>query len=401
MKPPDHAAGPAPVAHRTVITLIILTTGIGPFTLNVPLPSMPGIAVALDASYGRVQLVLTLFLLALALGQFVYGPLSDRFGRRPVMIAGLAVFLLGSLICAAAPTVEILLAGRFVQGFGGCAGMVLGRAMLRDLYGRDRAASLLGYVTMAMVAAPMIAPALGGFLDELFDWRAGFVMVTAVGATLLAVTAMHLPETHHERMASAGILGLLRGSKRLLTMPAFLAHGTVMAFTSGMFFSFLAGAPYIVVTLMGRSPAEYGLWFAANAACYMLANFLSGRYAGRVGVGPLMRYGSSLNMIGIALLIAAAWLAPFTPASIFVPMMVIALGNGLVLPSVIAAAVSARPDLAGAASGLSGGLQMGLAAAVTVLVAVNLDETATPMIAVMTGCGVIAALGYLASRRYL
>lgn len=401
MRPLEHPPGEVAIPHRTIFALIVLTTGLGPFSLNVPLPSMPNIAGTLDASYGVVQLVLTFYLLALAAGQFVYGPLSDRFGRRPVMIGGLMVFLAGTAVCAAAPNVETLLAGRFIQGFGGCAGMVLGRAMLRDLYGRDRAASLLGYVTMAMVAAPMIAPALGGAVDEVSGWRTGFAVVAIAGAALLAATVLRLPETHGEPLSAGGLVGLLRGCRVLMATPAFLAHSVIMAFTSAIFFSFLAGAPYIVVTLMARSPAEYGLWFAINAGGYMLGNFLSGRYAGRVGIAPLMRVGTVLNLIGLALMIGAAFLAPFTPPAIFLPMMVVALGNGLVLPSVIAAAVSVRPDYAGAASGLSGAFQMGLAALVTVIIAAQLGETAAPMITAMTVCGIVGALGYLVARRYI
>lgn len=266
MRQMDQPPGAAPVGQRIIIALVVLTTALGPFSLNLPLPSMPTIAAGFDVPYSRVQLVLTLFLLALALGQFVYGPLSDRFGRRPVLVAGLGVYVVGSLVCAVAPNADILLVGRFIQGFGGCAGMVIGRAMISDLYGRDRAASLIGYVTMAMVAAPMIAPALGGILDELVGWRAGFVVMAALGIVLLAVTAARLPETHQERLAFAGVAALVRGCGQLMATPVFLVHGTIMAFTSATFFSFLAGAPFVVVSLMGRSPAEYGLWFAFSAA---------------------------------------------------------------------------------------------------------------------------------------
>lgn len=399
MKPLNRPLEISATGQRTVIVLIVLTTGLAPFSMNVPLPSMPTIAAGLESTYGQVQFILTLYLVALALGQFVYGPLSDRFGRRPVLLVGLGVFILGSLACAAAPSVELLWAGRFVQGFGACAGLVLGRAMLSDLYGRDRAASLIGYVTMAMVVAPMIAPALGGILDELVGWRAGFLTVAAIGVLLLAVAAARLPETHSERLVSAGMFALLRGCRRLLATPAFVAFSAVIAFTSAIFFSFLAGAPYVVVELMGRSPAEYGLWFALTAVTYMLGNFLSGRHASQLGTEWLIRRGTIVGLLGIATLLAGLTLAPFQPAVIFLPMAIIAFGNGLVLPGAIASAVTVRPDLAGAASGLSGGLQMGVAAAATVLVAINLEATATPMAVAMAVSALVATVAHLATPR--
>ena len=399
MKPPDRPAMTRGT-ERTIIALIILTTALGPFTMNVPLPSMPTIAGALDSSYDRVQLILTLYLLALAVGQIVYGPLSDRFGRRPVLLAGLAVYVIGSLASAAATSVGLLLAARFVQGVGGCAGLVLGRAMLADLYGRNRAASLIAYVTMAMVAAPMIAPALGGLMEELFSWRAAFASVGIIGVVLLAATAILLPETHGERAAGPGASSLLWGSRRLLAAPDFLVVASLAAFSSAMYFAFLAGAPHVVIELMGRSPAEFGLWFAGPAALYMLGNFLSGHYATRLGTAPLIRYGTLLALLGAAILVGGTLYAPFGPATIFLPMAIIALGNGLVLPNAIATAVTARPDLSGAASGLTGALQMGLGAAATIIVAAFLRDSTAPMVVVMTACGVIAAIFYLASKRY-
>lgn len=402
MKPPFDPPTPPPVrAARTTIVLIVLTSGIGPFALNMPLPSMPSIAAALDTSYGRAQLVLTLFFVALAVGQFIYGPLSDRIGRRPAMIAGLLVFVAGSAISAAASDIDMLLAGRVIQGLGGCAGMVLGRAMLSDLYGRDRAASLIGYVTVAVIAAPMIAPALGGLLDQVAGWRTVFAVLGALGLVLLAATAALLPETRPERHAAGeGAGALLLDCLSLLATPAFVAFGVVMMFTSAMFFSFLAGAPYVVVELMGRGPIEYGLWHTLTAMAYMLGNFISGRHAGRAGAAPLMRWGTILLVLGSALLVASVAFAPLVPPALFLPMMIVTFSHGLLLPSAIASAITVRPDLAGAASGLSGALQMGVSAVATVAVAGSLADTPAPMIVAIIVCGLASVGGYLAARRY-
>lgn len=243
------------------LLILVAVSAIGPLALNLFVPSMPGLQAAFGIPYATAQLTLTLYLIGLAAAQLIYGPLSDRFGRRPTLIAGLWLFVAGSLAAAVAPSIELLIAARMAQALGGAAGIVLARAIVRDLYGREKAASMIGYITMAWVLAPMIAPVVGGLLDQAFDWRAGFWLLAAAGVAVVLSCHVYLHETHHDRSLGGGWRGLLEGYRWLLRRPRFNAYALTTGFTSSVFFSFLAGAPYVMVEVLGRSPVEYGLWF--------------------------------------------------------------------------------------------------------------------------------------------
>lgn len=392
------AADAAQVADRPrpPIALLIALSAAGPFALNAAVPAMPAMARGLETSYGVIQLVLTLYLAAVAVAQLFLGPLSDRFGRRPVMIAGLGLFGLGTLVCAAAPSAIALIAGRIIQAAGGSAGLVLSRAIVRDLHGRDRSASLIGYITMAMVMAPMIAPAIGGYLAEFFGWRAIFWAMLGAALPLVLVTLRYLHETHQSEGAASSVSGFLAGGLTLLKLREFWGYSLNMGFASGMFFAFVAGAPFIVVEIMGRPASEYGLYFIATSTGYMFGNFLSGRFASRIGPQRMIVAGSCLALVGLSLL----WLFAGSghPISIFGPMAIIAVSNGLTLPSATASAISVRPQLAGAAAGFSGSFQIGIGAAMTLVVGTLQGATSLPMIAAMTACGILAILGFAMAR---
>ena len=330
--------------------------------LNIFVPSMPGLQATFGVSYATAQLTLTLYLIGTAVCQLFYGPLSDRFGRRPVLLAGQGLFVVGSLAAALAPTIEVLIAARAVQAIGGASGMVIGRAIVRDLYGREKSASVLGYITVAWVLAPMLAPTLGGYLDSLGGWAASFFFLTGVGALVWLAALAGLHETHRGRSGAARVSGLLLGFSRLLRAPKFMAYSLTLAFGSGVFFSFLAGAPYIMVVVLERSPLDYGLWFIVVSLGFMAGNALAGRYAERIGIDLMIGYGVTLTFLGTTtslILILAGYMSPL---SIFLPMILVALGNGLALPNGVAGAMSIDPALAGTAAGLAGFLQIGLGA---------------------------------------
>ena len=288
---------------RPGLFILIAMSAIGPIALNIFIPSMPGLQAAFGTDYATAQLTLTFYLVSLAVSQLFLGPISDRFGRRPVFLGGMVLYIAASLGCIFATSIETLIAGRVLQAAGGCAGIVLARAIIRDLYERDKAASLIGYVTMAMVVAPMIAPALGGVLDAWGGWRSGFYLVTVLGAVVLLMAWSRLHETHHNRTVSAGFARLARNCAALLREPVFMGFTLNSAFGSGVFFSFLAGAPYIVTALMGRTPAEYGVYFIIVSLGYMFGNFLSGRFAERAGVVRMIVSGSIISVLGLALLV--------------------------------------------------------------------------------------------------
>ena len=357
------------VGHQwRLLALLIAITSVGPLSLNILTPALPGLIVSFGADAGVVQLTLSLYLLGMAISQLVLGPLSDRFGRRPVMLAGLVLTVVASFAALATTSIAGLIVARTAQAFGATTGIVIGRAMIRDLYDRDRAASMIGWVTMAMVVAPMIAPLIGGSLDTALGWHAIFVFVGLFAAAVLAWTAIALPETRAVP-TGAGMTMLLREATVLLGDRSFLGYALVAAFNSAMFFTFIGGAPHVVVTVMHRSSAEYGVWFVILSLVYMAGNFAAGRWSAQYGVNAMIRAGVAVTVFGAAVGIAWVLIEPRGgPWVIFAPQMIIGFASGFMLPSAIAGAVSVRPEAAGAASGITGFMQMGLGAATSQLV---------------------------------
>jgi DHA1 family bicyclomycin/chloramphenicol resistance-like MFS transporter len=399
MSPPPDAV--KPVASLSFIVLLVAVAAVSPLGINMYLPSMPGMARALHVDFTTIQLTLSLYLAAMAVGQLVMGPLSDRFGRRPVLLGGLGIFVAGSLICLLAPTIGFLIFGRVVQATGGCAGITLSRAIVRDLYGRNQVASMIAYVTMGMAVAPMIAPTVGGMFETLYGWRASFAFLAAFGCIALVFAYWRLPETNRAR-GPAGPPGHLQMSYGILLRSGpFWSYTLTTSFVSAAFFAFLAGAPYVMIELMGRSPAEYGLYFAMVPSGYILGNFLTGRLAARLGPNRMILAGILATSAGVAAMAIIVATGFMHPTALFGPMFVIGMGNGLVLPSGIAGAVSVKPDVAGAAAGLTGSLQIGFGAVVAPIIGAALDRTVWPLIAIMGACAVLALVAFVPILRRL
>jgi len=378
-----------------LLTLLIAITAVGPLSLNILAPAMPGLIGTLGAGAGTVQLTLSLFLLGMAISQLVLGTLSDRFGRRPVMLAGLALTVVASFAALATTSITGLIVARTCQAFGATAGIVIGRAVVRDLYDRDRAASMIGWVTMAMVVAPMIAPLIGGALDTALGWHAIFAFVGLFAAAILVWASFQLPETR-KVATGEGFAHFLAASGSLLTDRAFLGYALVAAFNSAMFFTFIGGAPHVVVTIMHRSSAEYGIWFLVISLAYMAGNFAAGRWSAKYGVDVMIRAGVAVTVAGAAVGIIWVLLDPAGgPAVIMTPQMIIGFASGFMLPNALAGAVSVRPQAAGAAAGITGFMQMGLGAATSQLIGHLLDgaQTGLPLAAivlVLCACGLVA-----------
>ncbi len=374
--------------NRPGLAILIAVTAVGPMALNIFIPSMPGIQQVFETDYATVQLTLTLYLAATAIAQLLVGPLSDRFGRRPIVLGGMLLFTLASLGSLAATSIGALILARIVQAVGACTGMALSRAMVRDMHEQDAAASRMAYIMMAMVLAPMLAPALGGWLDVLFDWRASFVVLTLCGV-LVTVWAWHsLHETHFQLRSLPGPAGLVGDYLRLLRLPLFISYAGTLAFSSGMFFSFLAGAPYIMVNLMERSPGEYGLYFIMISLGYMSGNFLSGRLSQRLGGLRMIATGCGLALVGAGLLVTLS--DSMHPLALFGPMVLVTFSNGLTMPNATAGAVGVQPGMFGAASGLAGFLQISTGALATLVVGILQDGYARAMSLLILCSGLIA-----------
>ncbi|NQW09639.1 MAG: multidrug effflux MFS transporter [Alphaproteobacteria bacterium] len=376
------------------IWILIAATATGPLALNIFVPSMPGLVGTFDTDYATVQLGLTLYLISIAFAQLVYGPASDRFGRRPALLVGLAIYAGASALCALAWSIESLIAGRMLQAIGGCAGMVLGRAIVRDVYERDRAAGAIAVITMAMAVAPAVAPALGGYLDSAFGWRASFAVPALVGLMVLASASWRLTETNLTPIPSIDVMAMLRNYGSLLKSRAFLGYAGNTACSVGAFFSFLAGAPYVLIEILDRGPEEYGFYFVLISVGYMGGNFAASRLSTRFGVDRLIPVGVGVSMLGAITGVGCVIAGIVTPASVFLPMGLVAIGNGLSQPNGIAAAISVNPRIAGAASGLMGFGQMLAGAAFTQIVGFFQNETDHSAMAVMILIATVGSLSF-------
>ena len=324
---------------------------------------MPGLQNVFSAEYSSVQFTLSLYLAATAVAQPIIGLLSDRYGRRPVLLIGITVFALACLATPAASNIETVILLRVLQGAGGCAGIVLGRAIIRDLYERRQAASMIGYVTMAFAVAPMVAPLIGGLLQEQFGWSSIYWFIGLFALLCLVLAWFDVSETNEAPTARLGLRQMFRDFTALLADPAFLLFAAISTISSATFFSFLGGAPFVSEEILMLSPTVYGAWFALTAIGYSAGNFLSGRYAQQLGIHKMILYGSVLLCLPISLLIVLFGFGIANAASFFIPMFFMGLANGICLPSAIAGAISAKPEIAGAASGLSGSMQTGFGAA--------------------------------------
>ncbi len=392
---PDAPAKPTPTP--ILFALLIAMSAVGPLALNIFIPSMPGLQAHFGVSYGVVQFTLTLYLLGMAICQLFYGPLSDRFGRRPMVLVALAIFVAASLMAALATSIHVLIAARLLQAIGGAGGIVLARTIVRDLFDRERSASVIGYITMAFVLAPMVAPSIGGFLDTFASWRASFWLLAVLGGAVLAAAWMALPETNLERSTSASLVSAASFS-HLLGIRRFRGYTLTLALASSVFFSFLAGAPYVTIVLLERTPLEYGIWFLLISLGYMVGNFLTGRYSQAVGIDRMISIGNLLTCAGGLVCLVTALVGLLSPLTVFLPMALAAFGNGLTIPNGTAGAISVDQRMVGTAAGVSGFLQMGFGAAASQFVGTVQGVFPLTVFWFMAAASVLAALVHARNR---
>lgn len=379
--------------HPHVFTLI-MATALGALAMNIFLPSLPSMAVYFETDYAIAQLAVSLYLAATAVIQLLIGPMSDRFGRRPVMLGFMVLMLVATVAAIYAPTIELFLAARIVQA-SAIAGMVIGRAAIRDMVGMNEAASMIGYVTMGMTLAPMFGPLIGGYLDEAFGWQSSFWLTFAFGLVTLILVWFDLGETNAHK--SASMSAQFRGYPELFKSRRFWGYVLVAGFTSGSYFAYLGGSPFLASDHYALTPSEYGLFFALPAVGYVVGNFISGRYSVRMGVNRMMLSGGAVTAAGMAGA-ALVKLAGFDSAIAFFAFVTfVGLGNGITLPSANAGIVSVRPHLAGSASGLGGFMQIGIGATLSVLAGIVLSPGSGPMplIALMLTTALVGVIGSL------
>ncbi|WP_430464827.1 multidrug effflux MFS transporter [Tabrizicola sp.] len=338
-----------------VITLVLLA-GLSALTMNIFLPSLPGMATWFEVPYALMQLSVALYLALSAALQIVIGPISDRYGRRKVVLGSLILFLLATVGTLVSPNAETFLFFRMAQAVI-AAGMVLSRAIVRDMVPDAEAASMIGYVTMGMSLVPMIGPAIGGFLDAAFGWQANFTLLLLVGLGVTALVWADLGETSAPKDTS--FAAQIRQYPGLLTSRRFWGYCMAAAFSSGCFFAYLGGAPYVGTEVFGLSSQEIGLLFALTAIGYLIGNFLAGRFSVRLGLNRMILLGTLTTTVGLGVLTVLTLAGLSGPIVFFVLTVPMGIGNGLSLPNANAGILSVRPELAGTASGLGGAIMIG------------------------------------------
>ncbi len=363
------------MSHPHIITLV-MASALGPVSMNVFLPSLPTIARYFETDYAIVQLAVSLYLVATGLLQLAIGPLSDLYGRRPILLGCILIALIFTLAGIYAPTIEIFLAARILQSTA-IAGLVISRAAIRDVVETDEAASRIGYVTMAMTLGPMLGPVAGGYLAELYGWQATFWLVFGFGLVTFALVWFDMGETIHSR--GGGFVTQLLAYPELLRSRRFMGYALTSAFASGAFFSFLGGSPYLASQYYKMPESHYGYYFAFVAGGYVIGNFFSGRYSRHIGINPMTVAGGIAATMGMLVALALCLAGLTHPMAFYGPVIFIGIGNGLTMPNANAGLVSARPRLAGSASGLGGFIQIGGGALLSILAGHLLTPDSGPM----------------------
>lgn len=376
-----------------IITLVT-AAALGPLAMNVFLPSLPGITDYFGTTEATSQLSVSLYLTAVAVLQLVFGPLSDKFGRRPVILIAFCIMIVGTLICIFATTIEWFLAGRIIQA-SASAGLVLSRAIARDITQGTDAAVLIAYITMGMSLAPMIGPLIGGYLDEFYGWQASFYLTLGFGIFALSLAYFDLGETNKEKQNS--VKEQIAAYPELLRSRRFWGYAITAMFSSGAFFAFLGGGSLLADRVYGLSPSQYGFYFMFISLGYLLGNMISGRVTKRIGINQMILSGNIIVGLGLIASIIMILSGSTHPFAFFGFVFFVGLGNGMTLPSANAGVVNVRPNLAGSASGLAGSLQLGGGAILSVIAGytISAENGAAPLATMMLMTIVCASLATL------
>ena len=386
---------PVPRTPPRLITLTLLTA-LSALTLNMLLPSLPSMARDLAARESVTALAVSGYMLASAVFQLGLGPLSDRFGRRPIMLGALMIFCAASLGCMLAQDVAVLLACRVMQAVV-VAGTVVSSAVIRDLHSAIDSAAKLSLIASAMAVAPMLGPMLGGRLDVTLGWRSVFALYAGLGGALLVLAWADMGETRAPGLPPpkwGDWLDLLRSGR-------YWSYVLCTAFSVGAFYVFVTGVPYVGAAAWGLSPAEVGIGVGSITSGFLVGAAISARQARRLGVAVLLASGRVLTVTAMALALAVFAAGVSHPLALFGLTVFVGLGNGLTLPAANAGTMSVRPALAGTAAGLSGARSMALGAVLSALTAVVVERFATPLalLTIITGCALLSLVAGLVAIR--
>ena len=375
--------------------MIILLAGVsalGPVGMQILLPALPVIKQKFYVTNDVAQLTLSLSMLAIAIGTLVYGPLSDKFGRKRVMLVGIVITIFGSIVCFVADSIMLLISGRFIQAFGGAVGLVLARAIVRDVYGPEEAARVIATLVMVMVVLPMMSPALGGELMQRFGFESVFIVIAFASAIAFVFLFLWLPETLAKPVPFEGVKSMLMTFSKLFASRVFCGYAFCVTFVSVVFFSFISAAPEIMVSVLKRPPTEYGYYFIMIPAGFMTGNYVARHYGRTISIDNMIAIGASIGVFGIVLALILQTLGMSSPVALFLPIALAVFGNGITLPNAQAAAINEFPEYAGTASGLTGFLQMAVSSVAAQAVALIFNGTVYPLLGLMLVASIISLL---------
>ena len=380
-------------------TLLAMLSALGPLSMDMYLPSLPDIAHVLQAPTARVQLTVSSYLIGFAVGQVIYGPVSDRHGRRPVLLAAVALYLISTLVCAATPSVTPLIGARFLQGIGGSGSIVLARAVVRDLYSGVQVARELSLMGSISAFAPIVAPMIGGVLQTAFGWRASFIAMAAFAVVALVVAGRLLPETLRQRACQPiSLSSVVGGYGAVLRHRGFLVYLGILTISYAGLFAWISGASVVLQGIYGLSAVAFGFTFALGAAGYMLGATVATRLVVRLGLDRTMGLGVMVLAAG-GLALAAVVAAGIPGVWLVAAMAIYLAGLGLSMPQAMAGALTPFPDRAGTAASLMGLVQQTVAAVVAAIVGDYLGRSAWPVAGVVVAMGCLTLLLWAFTRR--
>mgnify|MGYP003599334200 FL=1 len=383
---------------KTILILGALSA-FGPLAIDFYLPGFPAMATAFATDETQIQLTLAVYFLGLSIGQLIYGPIADRYGRRIPLLVGVGLFTLASLACALAPSLEWLIGARFVQALGGCAGMVLSRAIVSDKCDAVGAAKVFSQLMLVMGLAPILAPMLGGLLVNLYGWQSIFIVLTIFSALAALAVALGLPESLPDNVPRQPLSGALRQYGRLLKDREFLGHALTGGIAMAGMFAYIAGSPFVFIKLYGVPAEHYGWLFGSNAAGFILVAQINARLLANRGPAFLLARTIWIYLAAGVVLLAVSALHTQQLWPLLIPLFVCIASLGCIIPNASACAMSGQGARAGSASAMLGCLQFSVAAGAASLVGVLHNGTAMPMAMVITLCGVLAVILAVATRR--
>jgi DHA1 family bicyclomycin/chloramphenicol resistance-like MFS transporter len=393
-QPPVAEAAPRP---HVPLWLLALLTFSGTLAMHVFVPALPLAGQDLGAGPGAMRMTISLYILGLAVGQLVYGPLADRYGRRPVLMVGLTLYAASGLAAVLAPGVEALIAARLFQALGGCAGLVLGRAIVRDLAGPQEAAQRLALMNLMVTLGPGLAPLLGTALAELAGWRSIFVLLCALGLANILFTWKMLPETG-QQVAQSGA-ALARNTLRLVGSPVFLGYAVGGGCATTSMYAFVASAPFIFTDTLHRPAHEAGLYLAVLISGVWLGSMLASRLmARRLPITRVLVWANLVSVLGAFVFLGMVLSGRLSVLWTILPMFVFTLGAGIASPAALTQAISVDPQVIGSASGLYGFMQMAVGAICTALAGIGRDPALAAAL-VLAGAGIISQLGFWVASR--